>query len=106
MLYWYCEEKFCLGHMWELKADQNISNNCVSMSFISEKSSVTSISPSTPTSDQHNFSSKISLHFSATERKKKQPYQMENVNLTQHQVTREYMATKGEQIKPLIPESD
>ena len=42
MLYWYCEEKFCLRHMWELKADQNISNNCVSM-----RSTVTSISPST-----------------------------------------------------------
>ena len=49
---------------------------------------------------------KISLHFSATDRKKKQPYQVENVYLTQHQVTREYRATRREQINPLIPESD
>ena len=96
MSYWYCEEKFCLGHMWELKADQNISNNCVSMSFISKRSAVTSISPSTPTSNQHRTSpKKISFNFSATERKNKQPYQVENVYLTQHQVTREYIATRG-----------
>ena len=102
MSYWYWDEKFCLGHMWELKADQNISNNCVSM-----RSAVTSISPSTPTSDQHRTSpKKISLNFSATDRKKKQPYQVENVDLTQHQVTREYIATRREQINPLIPESD
>ena len=83
--------------MWELKADQNIFNNCVSMSFISKRSTVTNISPLTTTSDQHRTSpKKISLNFSATERKNKQPYQVENVNLTQHQVTREYIATRRE----------
>ena len=60
MLYWYWEEKFYLGHMWELKADQNISNNCVSTSSISKRSTVTSISPLTTTGDQHRTSPKKS----------------------------------------------